>query len=42
MSAPVVKAVYRNGAYDHAALVGYRTVEVPRADGSWEQMEIVA
>lgn len=29
-------------AYDHAASVGYRTVEVPRADGSWEQMEIVA
>ncbi|OUO59232.1 hypothetical protein B5F74_08540 [Collinsella sp. An271] len=27
-------------AYDHAAAVGYRTVEVPRADGSWEQMPI--
>lgn len=29
-------------AYDHAASFGYRTVEVPRADGSWEQMPIVA
>lgn len=28
-------------AYDHAARVGYRTVEVPRADGSWEAMPIV-
>lgn len=27
-------------AYDHAARVGYRTVDVPRADGSWEQMPI--
>ena len=28
-------------AYDHAARIGYRTVDVPRADGSWEQMPIV-
>lgn len=28
-------------AYDHAARVGYRSVEVPRADGSWEAMPIV-
>lgn len=28
-------------AYDHAARIGYRTVEVPRADGSWEAMPIV-
>ena len=27
-------------AYDHAARIGYRTVEVPRADGSWEAMPI--
>ena len=27
-------------AYDHAARGGYRTVEVPRADGSWEAMPI--
>ena len=27
-------------AYDHAVRVGYRTVEVPRADGSWEAMPI--
>lgn len=28
-------------AYDHAARIGYRTVEVPRADGSWEAMPII-
>ena len=28
-------------AYDHATRIGYRTVDVPRADGSWEQMPIV-
>lgn len=28
-------------AYDHAARIGYRAVEVPRADGSWEAMPIV-
>lgn len=28
-------------AYDHAARIGYRSVEVPRADGSWEAMPIV-
>lgn len=29
-------------AFDHAARVGYRAVEVPRADGSWEAMPITA
>lgn len=28
------------GAYAHAWEVGYRTVEVPRADGSWESMPL--
>lgn len=28
-------------AYDHAARFGYRAVEVPRADGSWDRMPIV-
>lgn len=28
------------GAYEHAWEVGYRTVEVPRADGSWEAMPL--
>lgn len=28
-------------AYDHAACIGYRSIEVPRADGSWEAMAIV-
>ncbi|WP_455138953.1 PHP domain-containing protein [Thermophilibacter sp.] len=28
------------GAYAHAWEVGYRTVEVPRADGSWEAMPL--
>ncbi len=27
-------------AYDHAARAGYRSVAVPRADGSWEDMPI--
>ncbi len=27
-------------AYDHAARIGYRSVEVPRSDGSWEAMPI--
>lgn len=28
------------GAYAHAYKIGYRTIEVPRADGTWEQMPI--
>ena len=27
-------------AYDHAARIGYRTVEIPRTDGSWQQLPI--
>lgn len=30
------------GAYDHALEAGFRTVEVPRADGSWEKMPLLA
>lgn len=28
------------GAYDHALEAGFRSIEVPRADGSWEQMPL--